>query len=59
MKYVLVLLFACGHGCGVPAEVALPARYETFQACLMAGNVWISPNANPTRAVRDFKCRAK
>ena len=57
MKYVLVLLFTCGAGCGSPAEVTLPKRYETQQMCLIAGNAWISPNANPVRAVRDFRCK--
>jgi len=57
MKYVLVLLFTCGRGCGSPPEVTLPTRYETQQACLVAGNAWISPNANPGRAVRDFRCK--
>jgi hypothetical protein len=57
MKYVLVLLFTCGHGCGSPAEVTLPTRYDTLQGCLVAGNAWISPKANPVRAVRDFRCK--
>jgi hypothetical protein len=57
MKYVLVLLFACGRGCGSPAEVSLPSRYETLQLCLIAGNAWLSPKANPTRAVKDFRCK--
>jgi hypothetical protein len=57
MKYVLVLLFACGRGCGSPAEVSLPTRYETLQLCLIAGNAWLSPRANPTRAVKDFRCK--
>ncbi len=56
MKYVLVLLFACGRGCGSPAEATLPTQYETLQLCLIAGNVWLSRNANPTGAVRDFRC---
>jgi len=56
MKYVLVLLFACGRGCGTPPEVVVLTQYETLQRCLIAGNVWLSPNANPTRAVRDFRC---
>jgi len=53
MKYFLVLFFTCGHGCGFPPEVTLPTRYETLQSCLVAGNAWISPKANPTRAVWD------
>jgi hypothetical protein len=56
MKYVLILLFTCGRGCGSPPEVALPTQYSTLQLCLIAGNVWLSRNANPSGAVRDFRC---
>jgi len=56
MKYVLILLFACGRGCGSPPEVSLPQQYQTLQLCLIAGNVWLSSKANPMAAVRDFRC---
>ena len=58
MKYVLTLLFSCGYGCGSPTQVTLPTLYKTQQQCLVAGNVWLSPNANPTHTVRDFRCQA-
>jgi len=67
MKYVLTLIFSCGGGCGSPAQVTLPTLYMTHQECLAAGNVWLSPNANPTRTVvngsltltmADFQCDA-
>jgi hypothetical protein len=56
MKYVLILLFTCGQGCGSPPQIKLPTSYATLQSCLVAGNDWISPRSNPTRAVRDFRC---
>jgi hypothetical protein len=56
MSYLLILLFTCGQGCGSPPEVTLPMRYATLQLCQIAGNDWISPKSNPTRAVRDFRC---
>jgi hypothetical protein len=56
MKYVLTLLFACGLGCGVPKQISLPTVYRSHQQCLVAGNVWLSPEANPSHAVRDFRC---
>jgi len=59
MKIVLTLLFSCGHGCGLPRQVTLPTLYETQQQCLVAVNVWLSPNANPMRTVRDFRCEAR
>ena len=51
MKYLLTLLFSCGLGCGEPAQVTLPTLYVTYQECLAAGEIWVSPNANPMTAV--------
>ena len=56
MGWILVLYFACGVGCGDPISVALPQSYATQQECTVAGNVWLSPNANPTQTVASFTC---
>ena len=56
MSLKLVLYFTCAAGCGAPASVALPQTYTTQQECTVAGNVWLSPNANPTQAVASFTC---
>jgi|SRR5215472_12319123 len=67
MQYLLTLLFSCGLGCGEPAQVTLPTLYVTYQECLAAGQIWVSPNANPTptvvngnlaRTVWRFQCDA-
>ena len=47
MSWKLVLYFTCAAGCGAPASVTLPQTYATQQECIVAGNVWLSPNANP------------
>ena len=57
MSWKLVLYFTCGLGCGDPISVALPQTYATQQECIVAGNVWLSPNANPTHTVANFSCR--
>ena len=57
MSWKLVLYFTCAAGCGAPASVTLPQTYATQQECIVAGNVWLSPNANPTQAVANFNCR--
>jgi hypothetical protein len=56
MSWILVLYFTCGLGCGAPGSVALPQTYATQQECTAAGNVWLSPSANPTRTVASFSC---
>src|SRR3974390_2703450 len=56
MSWKLVLYFTCGVGCGDTASVTLPQTYATQQECTVAGNVWLSPNANPTRTVASFSC---
>ena len=56
MSWMLVLYFTCGVGCGAPGSVALPQTYATEQECIVAGNVWLSPNANPTQAIANFNC---
>ena len=37
-------------GCGEPVSVTLPETYATEQGCKEAGNVWLSPDANPHSA---------
>jgi hypothetical protein len=56
MSWLLILYFTCGVGCAEPASVTLPLVYVTEQECTEAGNVWLSPNANPTRTVASFAC---
>ena len=56
MSWILVLYFTCGVGCGEPVSVTLPLTYATEQGCKKAGNVWLSPNANPTQTVASFTC---
>ena len=56
MSWILVLYFTCGEGCGEPVSVALPQTYATEQGCKEAGNVWLSPNANPMQTVASFTC---
>ena len=56
MSWILVLYFTCGVNCGEPISVVLPLTYASQQECTEAGNVWLSPNANPTRTVASFAC---
>ena len=56
MSWKLVLYFTCGFGCGDPISAALPQTYATQQECTAAGNLWLSPNANPMQAVANFNC---
>ena len=56
MSWKLVLYFTCAAGCGEPASVALPLTYASQQECIVAGNVWLNPNANPTQAIASFNC---
>jgi hypothetical protein len=56
MSWTLVLYFTCAAGCGGPGSVKLPFVYVTEQECTVAGNVWLTPNANPTQAVASFTC---
>ena len=56
MSWILVLYFTCGEGCGEPVSVALPQTYASQQECTEAGNVWLSPNANPMQTVASFTC---
>ena len=55
MTWLLVLYFTCGYECGYPAHVSFPG-YATQEACTAAGNVWMSPAANPMNALRGFSC---
>ena len=56
MGWIVVLYFTCGVGCAEPASVMLPLAYATQQQCTEAGNVWLSPSANPTQTVASFTC---
>ena len=56
MGWILILYFTCGVGCGGPASVTLPFVYVTEQGCEEAGNVWLSPSANPMQTVASFTC---
>ena len=56
MSWTLILYFTCGVGCAEPASVMLPLAYATQQQCTEAGNVWLSPSANPTQTVASFTC---
>ena len=56
MSWILVLYFTCGEGCGELVSVALRQTYATQQECTAAGNVWLSPNANPVQTVASFTC---
>ena len=56
MSWILVLYFTCGEGCGEPVSVTLPQTYATQQECTEAGNVWLSPSANPMQTVASFTC---
>jgi hypothetical protein len=58
MGWILVLYFTCGVGCEEPASVALPMTYATQHECTEAGNVWLSPNANPMQTVASFTCNS-
>ena len=50
--WVLVLIFIC---CGTPTS-AVVHEYPTLEACFAAGNVWISPAANPSKTVARYTC---
>ena len=56
MGWILVLYFTCGEGCGWPISLALPLTYASQQECTEAGNVWLSPSANPMQTVASFTC---
>jgi hypothetical protein len=56
MNWILILHFTCAVGYGGPASVTLPCVYVTEQECTEDGNMWLSRNANPTRAVASFDC---
>ena len=57
MEFFLTLIFACGVGCGEPAEITLKDHsYATLKDCGAAARVWLAPNANPARAIRTFRC---
>jgi len=43
--------------CFKRVSVALPQTYASQQECTEAGNVWLSPNANPMQAVASFTCK--
>lgn len=58
LVYVLTLVFGCRAGCE-PPTVTLPQTYQTRAECMAAGNVWVSPAANPTGTVRTFSCANK
>jgi hypothetical protein len=57
MRWILILYFTCGHGCGAPALVELPQHYGTWEQCQKAGDLSLAPNANPMHAVRTFACQ--
>ena len=57
MSWKLVVYFTCGVDCAQPVSVTLPQTYATQQECIVAGNVWLSPNANSTHTVANFSCR--
>jgi hypothetical protein len=56
MSWILILYFNCGANCGEPVSLTLPFVYVTEQECTEAGNVWLSPKANPMRTVASFAC---
>ena len=56
MLYALTLFFACGHGCGYPAQVTVSMRYASYEECNAAAKRWLAPNANPTNALSGYKC---
>ena len=55
MTWLLVLYFTYGYECGYPAHVSFRG-YATQEACSAAGNVWMSPAANPRNDLRGFGC---
>ena len=55
MTWLLVLYFTCAYECGYPTHVTFH-RYASQEACTQAGNVWMSPAANPMNALRGFSC---
>lgn len=57
MKYMLVIYFTCGVGCGTPSHVNLPTVYKTYAACAKAGAAWTAPAANPTKAISLYRCK--
>jgi hypothetical protein len=59
MSYALTLVFACGIGCGEPAQVTVTTPYATSQECDMAGQGWMAPNANPEGAVDHYSCASQ
>ena len=57
MKFFLTLVFACGLGCGEPAEVTLKDHsYASLRDCGAAAKVWLDPSANPAKTIRTFRC---
>jgi hypothetical protein len=54
--WILILYFTCGVGCADTASVALPLIYASQQQYTEAGNVWLTPNANPMQTVASFTC---
>jgi hypothetical protein len=58
MAYVLTLFFSCGHGCGYPDQVRIPATYADYQQCDAAGQKWLAPGANPMKALSGYQCSA-
>ena len=58
MTWLLVLYFTCAYECGYPTHVTFPG-YASQEACTQAGNVWMSPAANPMNALRGFGCRQR
>ena len=58
MHWILVLYFtACGVDCGGhPPGTLTGGFYATQQECTEAGNMWVTPNANPTHSRASFAC---
>jgi hypothetical protein len=55
LGYVLTLFFACTSDCGEPAQFTAQT-FQTFSQCAAAGDLWLSPNANPDQAVLTYQC---
>ena len=62
--YTLVLIFACGTGCGEPTQVTVQdplthktQKFNSLADCKAAAKQWLDPNGNPTRTIRTYNCR--
>ena len=57
MSYVLVLMFACGTGCGQPASITIPTAFHSEQDCQKWGKEWTAHPANPQWALKGYECQ--